>query len=273
MERTILKKIEEALSCDQKIALAVITKVWGSCPAPEGSMMAVFDDSSIVGTVGGGSLEAETIKRARECMSLQKNESFIFALNNEEAKESLNTICGGKAEVFIRVFTPKPKLLIAGGGHIAYHLYKLAEFLGLYTVIFEDRSEFANKERFPLADEICLGDIATKLAGYPIDENCYIVLVTRGHSEDEEALKTVINSKAAYIGMIGSKKKVASIKERLLAQGIDRRKLERIYAPIGLAIGGDTPSEIALAIMAEILLVKNSGSMEHLAAEGRQNIL
>ncbi|WP_296863854.1 XdhC/CoxI family protein [Thermosyntropha sp.] len=261
----ILETITEHIENGHKIALAVVTKVWGSSPAPEGAMMTVTPDGLITGTVGGGSLEASVIEKAKTCLKEGKNGSFTFEFTNKEAEESLNMICGGKAEVFIRIFIPKPKLLIAGGGHVAYELYKLGKFLDFHTVIFEDRPEFGNKDRFPEADEIKVGDIRANLENYPIDENCYIVIVTRGHASDEEALKAVINTKAGYIGMIGSRKKVALTKEKIISsEKVSEDVWQKVYAPVGLNLGGDTPAEIALSIMAEILLIKNKGKLEHL---------
>lgn len=270
MENIILDKVVKEMNEGRKVALAMVTRIWGSSPSPEGAMMAVLEDGTTTGTVGGGSLEGEVIKRARECLRDGRNEVFAFELTNQEVRESLNMICGGKVEVFIRVFIPKPKLLLVGGGHVAYEVYKLAKFLGFYTVIFEDRPEFGNQERFPEADEIRLGDIKTMLTEYPVDDNCYIVIVTRGHASDEEALQAVINRNAGYIGMIGSRRKVSAALEKLKSQGITDEKLNKIYAPIGLDLGGDTPVEIAFSIMAEILLVKNKGKLRHLKLGGEQ---
>ncbi|SHG62783.1 xanthine dehydrogenase accessory factor [Thermosyntropha lipolytica DSM 11003] len=268
MENIILDRVVKEINQGRRVALAMVTRIWGSSPSPEGAMMAVWEDGNTLGTVGGGSLEGEVIAKAQECLAKGQNEVFTFELNNKEAETSLNMICGGKVEVFIRVFIPRPKLLIVGGGHVAYEIYKLGKFLDFYTVIFEDRPEFGNFERFPQADDIKLGDIKTMLSEYPIDENCYIVIVTRGHAGDEEALQTVINSNAAYIGMIGSKRKVSLIREKLRNQGIGDEKLNKIYAPIGLDLGGDRPAEIAFSIMAEILLVKNKGQLRHLKLGG-----
>lgn len=268
MENIILGEIVKEINQGKKVALAMVTRIWSSSPSPEGAMMVVGEDGTILGTVGGGSLEGEVIKKAKECLATGENKVFTFELNNREARESLNMICGGKVEVFIRVFAPKSKLLIVGGGHIAYELYKLGKFLDFYTVIFEDRPEFASKERFPQADDIKLGDIETILQEYPIDESCYIVIVTRGHADDEKALKTVINRNARYVGMIGSRKKVSFIKEKLRSEGVREEELAQVYAPIGLDLGGDTPAEIAISIMAEILLVKNKGTLKHLKLGG-----
>lgn len=268
MENIILGEIVKQINQGKRVALTMVTRSWGSSPSPYGAMMAVFEDGTVLGTVGGGSLEGEVIKKAKECLTAGENKVFAFELNNREVQESLNMICGGKVEVFIRVFVPKSKLLIVGGGHIAYELYKLGKFLDFYTVIFEDRPDFANKERFPQADDIKLGNIQTILQEYPIDESCYIVIVTRGHADDEKALKTVISRNAGYIGMIGSKKKVSLIKEKLKSEGVSEEQLAQVYAPIGLDLGGDTPAEIAISIMAEILLVKNKGHFKHLKLGG-----
>lgn len=242
----------------------MITKVSGSSPGPEGAMMAILENGSILGTIGGGEFEAAVIRKAKECILEGRNEAFSFELSNKDVEESLHMLCGGKIEAFIRAFTPKPKLLIVGGGHVALELYKLGKFSGFYTVIFEDRPEFANKDRFPEVDEIQLGDVEQNLKKYPINDSCYIVLVSRGHTYDEIALKTVINTAAKYIGMIGSKNKVAILLKNMADEGISKAAIDKVYAPIGLGLGGESPAEIAISIISEILLVKNNGRLTHL---------
>jgi xanthine dehydrogenase accessory factor len=264
MENVVLQRLSEEITKNNKVALAMITKVAGSSPGPEGAMAVILEDGTIIGTVGGGKLEAVTIEKAKKCMEEGKNGYFTFELNNKDVEESIHMTCGGRAEVYIRVFNPKNKLILVGGGHISHELYKLGKYLGFYTVIFEDREQFANRERFPEADEIMLGDVAENLRNYTIDDSCYIVLVSRGHAYDEIALREVINSKAKYIGMIGSRNKVRTVFNNMRNEGVSEEALNRVYSPIGLSIGNETPNEIAMSIMAEILLIKNNGQLAHL---------
>lgn len=261
MEYKLLDELSKKIKNREKTALAIITKISGSTPRREGSMMVISEDGIIQGTIGGGAFESEIINEAKKCIAEGKSKSYHFKLNDEG---SLHMKCGGEAEVFIKVFNTQNRLLIVGGGHIGQKLYVLGKMLGYYTVIFDDREEFCNNNRFPDADELQLGDIKEKLRDYPINSNCYIVIVTRGHENDEAALKEVINRGAGYIGMIGSMQKTEHIMNNLIKEGYDKKIFEKVYAPIGLDLGGETPEDIAFSIMAEIQIIKNGGKLRHM---------
>lgn len=262
MRLDILEIIQNEINENRRVALLMLTNIEGSTPRKEGSMMIVLEDGSTHDTIGGGKLELVSIHKAKECLKKGTSKKYIFELNDDEG--SLGMQCGGQAEVFIKVFKPDNKLLIVGGGHIALELNKLGKLLDFHTVIFEDREEYCNKERFPNADELILGNIEDKLKEYEIAKDCYIVIITRGHTYDEVALKTVLNRDAAYIGMIGSKNKTKYVMDNLIKDGFEKDILDSVYAPIGLNIGGSEPNEIALSIMSEISLVKNGGSLKHM---------
>lgn len=261
MEEKILKEIYEGLRRGEKVALATITAINGSTPRKKGSLMAVWEDGRIEGSVGGGNIEYTVIEKTIDCLKEESDREFEFQLNDEG---DLQMQCGGKAIVYVKIFKPRNKILIIGGGHIGVELFKLAKILDFYTVIFDDRSEFANLNRFEGADEIIVGDISEKVSQYPINKNTYIIIVTRGHKCDADALKVTAVSDASYIGMIGSKKKTEFVMKSLLSEGIQRDALEKVYAPVGINISSGEPNEIAFAVMSEILLVKNNGSLEHL---------
>ena len=260
IDTNIFVKIGEEVGKNRAAALIIITKVEGSSPGIEGSMMAVFQDGSTLGTVGGGSLEYCAIEKAKDCLVKGMGQPFQYDLSSEG---SLGMICGGKAEGYIKVINSGPRLIIIGGGHIAVELHKLSKFIGMETVIFENREEYGSKERFPEA-EIIVGNYEEALRNYNISTNCFVIIVTHGHSYDEIALKTVINSDAAYIGMIGSRDKTEQVMSKLKAAGISEDKLNKVYAPIGLNLGGRSPKEIAFSIMAEIVLIKNGGTLQHM---------
>ncbi|MCJ7689242.1 MAG: XdhC/CoxI family protein [Clostridiaceae bacterium] len=261
MDEKILKEIYESLASGKKSALVTITEIKGSTPRKKGSLMAVWEDGRIEGSVGGGNIEFVVIEKAIECIKEEIDSEFEFELNDEG---DLHMQCGGKATLYVKIFRPRPKLLIIGAGHIGIELFKLAKILDFYTVIFDDRAEFASGKRFEGADEIIVGDIGEQVSKYPINKNTYIIIVTRGHKCDADALKFTAESDAAYIGMIGSKKKTEFVMKSLMAEGIQREALKKVYAPIGINISSEEPNEIAFGVMSEILLVKNSGSMEHL---------
>lgn len=262
MEIEILNELNRLVSEGKTIALSTVIKSEGSTPRKVGAMMLSDENGIIAGTVGGGKIELATIEKAKECVRKEISESFHFELNEKEG--SLNMACGGATDVFIQIFQPEKKLLIAGGGHIALELEKMGRQLHFKTVIFDERDEFVSRERYPDADMLICGDIGTELNKYPIDKNCYIVIVTKGHHNDYDALKAVIDREPAYIGMIGSRNKVKVTFDRLVSENIERALTDRVFAPCGLSLGGGAPVEIALSIMAEILLVKNNGSLNHM---------
>ena len=185
MEERILKEIYESLGKGHKVALVTITDIKGSTPRKKGSLMAVWEDGKTYGSVGGGNIEYTVIEKAMYCIKEEVDREFQFELNDEG---DLHMQCGGEATVYVKVFKPRQKLLIIGGGHIGVELFKLAKILDFYTAIFDDREEFANEKRFEGADEIIVGDIGERLSQYPIDKNTYIIIVTRGHKCDSDAL-------------------------------------------------------------------------------------
>lgn len=263
MEGKILKAVSSAVEKGIETAVVTVLEVKGSSPGKEGSMMAVFSDGSILGTVGGGALEYEFIKEALKAIKENKSCEKSFELTE---KGSLHMKCGGFVRAYIKVFAKREKLLIMGGGHLGAELYTLGKFLNKYVVIFDDREEFANRERFPEADEIILGKMKETVKNYSIDENSYIIIVTRGHENDKECLKAILDKKVfpKYIGMVGSRGKVLSTYKELLDEGYLKEELKKIYSPIGLDISSSEPKEIALGIMAEITAVKNQKTGEHM---------
>lgn len=260
MEEKILLKIYESLDRGERVAMAVLTQDTGSTPRKSGSIMAVWKDGRIFGSVGGGKVEYAIIQKAVECIESMEDSSFELKLN----EQGLGMQCGGEVKGYIKVFYPRTKLIIAGGGHIGEKLYEIAKVLGFYIVIMDDREEFANSERFKNADEIIVGDIGENLKKYEIRNQDYVVIVTRGHMQDKDALKAVAGRGAAYVGVIGSTRKLRFIMKELIEEGISKEELQKAYAPLGLNIATRLPEEIALGILSEILLIKNGGTLNHM---------
>ncbi|HWP56582.1 MAG TPA: XdhC family protein [Candidatus Acidoferrales bacterium] len=171
-----------------------------------------------------------------------------------------------KVDVFFEVIPSPPKLIVVGAGHIAVPLVKMAKILDYHVTVLDDRVLFANRERFPDADEILVGDMAATLKGIPITPSTYIVLITRGHKYDEPCLREIIHSPARYIGMIGSKRRIKACFQRFRdEEKIAEELIGRVYAPIGLDINTETPEEIALSILAEIVKVRRGGAAQSLS--------
>jgi xanthine dehydrogenase accessory factor len=172
-----------------------------------------------------------------------------------ETEEGGVGICGGENDVFIDVLGPARELLIVGAGHVGQAVAELGAFLGMDCIVLDHRPEYANQQRFPRAARILVGDIVQSLRQYPVTRQTYITIVTRGHVQDTETLGVVIHSPAAYIGMIGSRRKTGRVFEVMRAQGVEQAVLDRIHAPIGLEIGAETPEEIAVSIVGQIIAV------------------
>lgn len=239
----------------RKGAVATITNVRGSIPSFQTAKMLVRDDGSIVGTIGGGCVEADVWQAAREVIEQERPRTLTFNLNENPSSDT-GLVCGGTLEVFIEPVLPVSELFIFGAGHVAFNLYKVASIAGFNVSIIDDRSAYANRERFPDADQVLAEDFDTALSKLEIPEGAYMVIVTRGHRDDMRILKWAVLQPARYLGMIGSKRKILTIYKELEAQGVPASKFEHIHAPIGLEIGAVTPEEIAVAIVAEMIAVR-----------------
>ncbi len=166
----------------------------------------------------------------------------------------------GATAIYVEVVEAKPVFLIVGGGHIGRSLAKLADFIDFHVVVLDDREDFANSEKIPWADEILCEDYEAALDRYPINSSTYITLVTRGHKQDELSLRHCLGRGAAYLGMIGSKRRTGAVLQHLADEGFDRAELDKVRTPIGLNIGAETPEEIAISIMAEVIMFRRGGS-------------
>ncbi len=241
----------------EEAALVTIVSATGSTPREEGTKMLVRADGSILGTIGGGSLEAQVIKEAVEVIKQGKPKRLHMSLTAKEA-EVAGMVCGGELEVFIEPILTPPTLYLFGGGHVSLPLAKMGKLLGFKIAVIDDRAEFASSARFPEADTVLAEEFASSFPKLKIDKSSYIVIVTRGHQHDELVLEWAVGTPAKYIGMIGSKTKVKTIFSHLLAKGISKGQLGRVHAPIGLKIEAQTPEEIAVSILAEIIKVRRS---------------
>lgn len=246
----------------QRGALATIVHTNGSIPSYESSRMLVREDGSMAGTIGGGCVEAEVWAAAKEVMQKEAPRKMVFHLNNE-ARYDNGLICGGTLEVFVEPILPQPIAYLFGGGHVSMAVARTAHAAGFGIAVVDDREAFANKERFPMAQELFT---SYEEAFEKIRPNAasYLVIVTRGHKEDMRVLAWAVRTQARYLGMIGSKRKVLSVYKALENEGYKVEEFERVYAPMGLDIGALSPEEIAVSITAELVAVRrNSANAEH----------
>jgi len=254
----IFQEIVRIRSEGQRAALATVISTKGSTPRETGSKMLIRADNTILGSIGGGSLEARVCKDALKVMEENRSMLLRFDLSGEEVAED-GMICGGNMDVFVEPILPEPCLLIFGAGHISLFLAKMGKMVGFRVVVIDDRPEFANRERFPEADEIIAQDFALAFQQLPATRTSYIAIVTRGHLQDETVLAWAVKTDAAYIGMIGSRKKNQAVFSHLKERGVPEKRLKQVHAPIGMNINARTPEEIAISIVAEIIKARREG--------------
>ncbi|MCL2127632.1 MAG: XdhC family protein [Treponema sp.] len=251
----VLAFAAQKISEGKKTALVTVTETGGSSPASPGQMMAVLADGSTAGTVGGGASEHRIIKQAME--ALKKGER-IFSFSFDHSEEGM--ICGGSMAGFGNVLGSQANICIFGGGHIAQSLAKLARYSGFSVTVVEDRPELSSF--FEDVRYVVCGPDGYEAAD-PLSSSDYAVICTRGHKTDDEALRYCLSRKPQYTGMIGSKNKVSALLDKFRCEGFSQTEIDRVYAPIGLDIADALPAEIAVSILAEVMLVKNRGSLRH----------
>ena len=269
MNHEVFAALGEALSRGEEAALVSIVSSNGSTPQRVGAKMLVFGDGRIVGTVGGGCYEHDAIGKARQVLETRKPTTVRYDLNDDFAEET-GLVCGGQMEVFIEPIEAVPAVYIFGAGHVGYYLARMAHEAGFGVHVIDDRAAFANPERFPFAASVVVDDIPEWLARTTLPATAYAVVVTRGHRNDLDALRALAPRELRYMGLIGSRAKVARLYEQLMTEGgVDPDRLARIHAPIGLDLGAVTPQEIAVSITAELIAVRR-GKAESLKAASLQ---
>jgi xanthine dehydrogenase accessory factor len=266
MNREVFGAVADALERGEPAALVTIVSTTGSTPQRIGAKMLVFADGRIVGTIGGGCYENDAFWKAREAITNRKPQLVHYELSDDFAQET-GLICGGQMDVYIEPIEPSPELYVIGAGHVGFHLARLAHDVGFRVHIVDDREKFANAERFPDAAEIIVEDVPSWIARAAIPAHAYAVIVTRGHTNDLEALRALAPRELRYLGLIGSRAKVARIYDALVADQTPADLLKRVHAPIGLDIGAVTPQEIAVSILAELIAVKHGKFTTREAAE------
>ena len=273
-KKNIVKLLANAIDSGIPVAFCTVIAVGGSTPRETGAKMLVYSDGKIEGTVGGGKVESMVIKQAVQCISENKPGKYDFSLH---ADGNTGMICNGDLEVFIDVYKKPFKVLILGAGHVAIKIAQACELAGYPYIVADDREEFANREKFPGAMKIMTVQPDHAVAQAGVDRETYIVIVTRGHSLDNECLVEALKTDAPYIGMIGSRSKVNAIFHKMAEKAEAARKEgksepdplsdKRVYSPIGLDLGGKTPGEIAISVIAEITKLFNSRTGKHLRIE------
>ncbi|UCE01263.1 MAG: XdhC family protein [Candidatus Latescibacterota bacterium] len=238
-------------------ALCTVVRTHGSVPRHAGAKMLVWLDGRISGTVGGGEMEAQTIAAALEVLAQGRPRSVRFALQNPTSGDP--GVCGGEVEIFVDPITTRPTLLVIGAGHVGRALVHLGRWLGFRVVLTDDRPEQCTPEAAPGADSYICAPIAELPRRLRFHSQTWIVMPTRGMQVDVEGLPHLLDEPHAYLGVIGSRRRWASARRDLEKRGVAREKLDRVHSPMGIELNAETPEEIALSILAEIVMLRNGG--------------
>ena len=261
--------VRDFIENGRDFVLARIVATRGSSPRKEDSILLMDDQGTFFGTVGGGKVEAETEIKCREIFEEKNTDGGVYHFDLCMEEGALDMACGGEADIlisYIRGTDPGDVLdyfvnydtaYLFGGGHVSLALEPVLRHVGFDTVVIDDRAEYANDERFPQAVKCVVVDsFANAFDGIECDENSYIVIVTRGHAGDLDVLREALKQKRAYVGMIGSRKKIGTLYDILKSEGVTQEELDKVYSPIGENIYAETPEEIGVSIAAELIKVR-----------------
>lgn len=249
---------EAALRAEQTgepAALVTVIATEGSTPQKAGAKMVVYPDGRLVGTIGGGCVEAEMARRARQVIDSRRPQVAEYDLTPDQAGED-GLVCGGRMQVFIEPIEGTPTLCLFGAGHVAQPLARMAREAGFRVEVADDRVKFANAERFPGAEKVLVDDFTSAAARMTLGPNTYVVVVTRGHGGDAEALAAVLARDVRFVGLLGSRPKLVHVVSMLEQRGLPREQLARVHCPLGIEIGAVTPEEIAVSVLAEMIAVR-----------------
>jgi xanthine dehydrogenase accessory factor len=249
-----LAALEES---NELAALCTIVRSQGATPRHTSSKMIVYPDGSILGSVGGGELENRV--RAEALQAMQEDCPRLLKYQMADTQRGDVGNCGGEVEVFVEPIQPKPVLLVIGSGHVGKAVVHLGRWLGFYVVVSDDRQKLCNAKATPEAHEYHVAPMKDLPSLYRITPWTYIVLTTRGVDVDVPGLPAILTSPAAYIGVIGSRRRWITTRKQLLQAGITEELLNRVHSPIGLELNAETPEEIAVSILAEIIMLRYRG--------------
>ena len=255
MPKDIYEEIVALRSKGIPAALATIIARKGATPRKDSTKMLIYADGRQLGTIGGGSIEAEVSREALQILETGKPKLLTLDLSAVDPEESA-LVCGGSMEVYVEPVLPDPTLFIFGAGHVSKAIAEVARMIGFKVAVIDDRPKYANPERFPHADAFYVDSWEASLQKIDVSEMSYLFIATRSHQLDLDCLRFAVQSPAKYIGMLGSNKKNKALLELLEKEGIDPSKFDRVSVPVGLDIGSETPEEIAVSIAAELIAVR-----------------
>jgi xanthine dehydrogenase accessory factor len=257
MSKDIYEEIVDVRSRGNRAAMATIIARKGATPRKDSAKMLVYEDGHQLGSIGGGAIEAEVRQTAQAIIESGKPQLLTFDLKSVDSEESA-LVCGGSMEVYVEPILPDPTLFIFGSGHVAKAVAEVAALTGFRVAIVDDRAKYANSERFPNADSFHVDAWESVMGKIQLNENSYLLIATRSHQSDLLCLRFALSSTARYIGVLGSLKKTKILFEILVKEGRDSSDLDRVCVPVGIDIGAETPEEIAVSIIAEMIAARKN---------------
>ena len=265
-EARIAEQVVRALEGGDPVLVATVIAAPDAEQEHVGAKLLVRPDGSTLGSLGASALDPAVIAGAAE--ALRRHRVDTLYLSGEGDEQTRREAAGEAFQVMVEVHEQPCALVIAGGGHVGKALSEIASLCGFRVTVIDDRPEYADPERFPEAERVIRGRFDEVLADYPLDGTTYVVAVTRGHKHDEASLRGVIGRGAAYVGMIGSRRRAKAVLKHLVEEGADPVAVGQVHTPVGLEIGAESPAEIAVSVMAEIILVRRGRGGRPLS-EGR----
>jgi xanthine dehydrogenase accessory factor len=259
----LLSELLAARKEGEPVALATVVKARGSVPRHAGSKMLIYSDGRTSGTIGGGEMEARVVEEALQALSTGQTVTVPYSLVDPAKGDP--GVCGGEVEVFIEPYSSPATILVIGCGHVGRAVVHLASWLGFFVVANDDREELVDPQLVPGADIYIAGPIEQVLEQFSVTGNTYVVSVTRNVLVDRQIMPKLIETPSPYIGVIGSRRRWEETKRLLQEDGLDVEQMQRFHSPIGLEIHAETPEEIAVSILAEIIMMRHGGSGERMA--------
>lgn len=264
-DREIYRAIIDAQDAGETVALATVIRTRGAVPRRAGSRMLIYPDGRFLGTIGGGEMERRVLEDAKK--AIETGESRVSSYDFVDPKAGDVGVCGGNMEVFLEPIMPEPTLVVIGCGHVGKAVARLAKWLGFRVVVTDDRPEYCNPNFIPDADVYLPVPAAEVFDHIPKTRQTYIAAVTRGMAVDLDLFPSLLNSPVPYIGSIGSRRRWAMTAQALRERGVTDEQLVRVHSPIGLELNAETPEEIAVSIMAEVIMVMRGGTGEPMKLE------
>jgi xanthine dehydrogenase accessory factor len=266
--KPLLSELLQAQESGEPLVLATIIKARGSVPRQSGAKMIVYSDGRISGTIGGGELEARIIGEALECLA--DGETRVISYSLVDPQRGDPGLCGGEVEVFLEPYAPPATLFVIGCGHVGKAVAALGHWLGYRVHVNDDRVDLASPVNIPDADLYLPGSVAEILSQVRIHRNTFITVLTRNVHLDRKLLPLLVATEAPYIGVIGSRRRWRETRKLLLEDGMAEDELARIHSPIGLELNAQTPEEIAVSILSEIMMLRHGGTGQRLVGSQKK---